>query len=315
MTKQGLSFPVSRFVAGERLSPVQFARALDLDDPLMTSSSAARAAGLRGRAVTPAMLGFHLSVSGDDLVNTLGFTWGRTLNLGIDVDWAGRAVTEEDLIECRTSVVSTWERAARDGRVRQFARLRTEFGVDGRQVCRCEVLFTELRAGELDPCVPDESRDADSAEFPYAGGPPPEFGDDELPEHRAPAATRLSLAQVSVATDNPDPLHLDDDVARAAGFPSVVGHGATVVALLHEPVRRRVGLGEPTRLATRQQASFGLGDSLAVRGRLTQRSASTVECQTSVVDQSGREIGSAHLRIGVPSGPVHAIRTGSAQHG
>lgn len=301
VTTQGRSFPSKEFLVGERLSSVAFARALGLEDPLLLHSQAAREQGFTGRLVLPAMLGFHLAVSGDDLVEGLGFTWGRTLNLGIDVDWAGVAVTEEDELHASARVVATWERVNRRGGVRQFARIRTDFTMAGQPVCRCEVVFTEVRDGVPDPTVPTEPRSHDAEPFAHLPSASlPAIDGKALPEHRTPEMTRLSMARLSVATDNPDPLHLDDDIARAAGFDGVLGHGAVVVGLLHEPVRRTVGLLVPTRLETSQTASFTLGNSLIGSGEVDGVAGpDSAQFRTSVRDEAARGVGSATVKLGV----------------
>jgi acyl dehydratase len=303
-SSQGIAFSPVTFEAGQRLAPAIFSRALGIEDPLVRSARAAADAGLTGRLVLPAMLGFHLSVSAEDLEDRLGFTWGRTLNLGIDVDWSGRPVTDGDVITARTSVLSAWERPAREHGVRQFLRLRTDFRLADIPVCRCEVLFTELRDGAVRGDAPESEGDTRGPEFPYAESAPVDDADetDGWQEHIVAPLSRIDLARVSVSTDNPDPLHVDDAVARSAGFDGVLGHGAIVVALLHEPVRRRYGHRLPTRLSTRQTASFGIDDALTVRCESMERSGGLVDARTVVTDQRGREIGSASIRGGALAG-------------
>lgn len=62
-------------------------------------------------------------------------------------------------------------------------------------------------------------------------------GGQELPGRRFGPIGRLLLARVSIAIDNPDPLHIDDAVAQASRFPMVLGHGFAAAGVLYETVR------------------------------------------------------------------------------
>jgi len=298
VTTAGSSFPAVGFVAGERLSPANFARALGVDDPLLSRADAARRAGYRGRLVPPAMLGFHLAVAADALVDDLGFTWGKTLNLGIDVDWAGVPVTEEDFLEGRARVAAAWERPAKGGGTRQFLRVETDFSLEGKSVCRWNVLFTERRLG--DPVQGDHGEAAEDEDVGFFEQTRPTPRPAGRPDARVvtPTIDRLGLARLSVALDNPDPLHVDDSVAREAGFERVIGHGGAVVGLLHEPVRSWAGIETPVRLITRQSAPFGLGDSLtAVAGDVTHDDGGSTWVRTTVARQDDEVIGMADVYV------------------
>lgn len=303
---EGLAFPEVWFLLGERVSSVQYARALGIEDSLLCRSDAARAEGLGGRPVPPALFAFFLTVSPDDLVKRLGFTWGRTLAVAIDVEWPGVQVTEEDEVAGCSVVESAWERAGRNGGTRQFLRLRTDFRTGEAVVCRWRVLFLESLARDPNQALPDAEPD-DVGVAPLvapgtdASQTPPEDG--SLPSHCTPTLDRMALARLSVAMDNPDPLHLDDDVARAAGFERAVGQGSAVVGLLHEPVRRWAGLATPVRMATTQRAPFGLGDALRADGRYERTDEGTPTCMTTVSTDGGTEIGQARVAIGGPARP------------
>jgi len=298
VTTTGFRFPAVRFVAGERLSSANYARALGVDDPLLSRAAEARGAGYRGRLVPPAMLGFHLAVAADALVDDLGFTWGKTLNLGIDVDWAGVPVTEEDLLEAHARVAAAWERPAKDGGTRQFLRVQTDFDLEGRTVCRWNVLFTERRLGE--PVQGSDGEAGEDEDFGFFGQTRRTPLPAGRPEARVdtPVVDRLSLARLSVSLDNPDPLHVDDGVARAAGFEQVIGHGAAVVGLLHEPVRTWAGIETPVRLKTRQSAPFGIGDTLtAEAGDVTCDDGGSTWVRTTVARQDDVLIGTADIYL------------------
>lgn len=140
---QGREFGPVDFVVGERLSVLNFARALEIKDPVLLSPAAARAHGYRGRPVPPIMFLFFLVIPGDVLEGELGFTWGKTLAAGAEFDF-GRVVTEEDRVIGRSWVDEAYERVGRDGNKRQFLRLRTEFREENNiLVCRSSMMFIE----------------------------------------------------------------------------------------------------------------------------------------------------------------------------
>jgi hypothetical protein len=140
---QGREFGPVDFVVGERLSVLNFARALEVKDPVLLSPATARAHGYHGRPVPPVMFLFFLVIPGNVLEGELGFTWGKTLAAGAEFDF-GRTVTEEDRVIGRSWVDEAYERAGRDGKMRQFLRLRTEFRDENSAlVCRSRMLFIE----------------------------------------------------------------------------------------------------------------------------------------------------------------------------
>lgn len=279
-------FPPVSFVLGERLSPSNYAKSLGLEDPELLDLRAARRAGLTARPVLPAMFGFFLAVTPEDLTETLGFTWGRTLNVGIDVRWYGTPVTEEDQVTGNASVLDSWERPGSRGGYRQFLRLRTRFLRGNAPICDWEVLFTESRdeatAGAVD--IEDPRHRGAAATFITAL--------EDLPSAVSPVVDRMMLARLSVALDNPDPLHLDDAVARSAGFDAVIGQGSAVVGMLHEPWRRAMGLASPVVLRSQQVRPYGLGDRLVADGQL----ATDGSGQVKVCDQDGDLIGTGTLQ-------------------
>jgi hypothetical protein len=140
---QGREFGPVDFVVGERLSVLNFARALEIKDPVLLSPAGARAHGYPGRPVPPVMFLFFLVIPGEILEGELGFTWGKTLAASTEFDF-GRIVTEEDRVIGRSWIDEAYERTGRDGKMRQFLRLRTEFSDENNAlVCRSRMLFIE----------------------------------------------------------------------------------------------------------------------------------------------------------------------------
>lgn len=56
------------------------------------------------------------------------------------------------------------------------------------------------------------------------------------------------IARYARASGDLNPIHLDRDAARAAGFASVIAHGMSVVALAVEEITDRYAEGDPARV-------------------------------------------------------------------
>jgi len=299
-TSERVTFPV-----GDHLSVTAYARALAIDEPELCRLDAARTAGRRGRPIPPPMYAFFHVIPTEVVTEELGFTWGRTLAAAIEFEADG-ITTDADVLTGHARVVSVWERPGRDGGARQFLRLTTDFTADdGRVVCRNSVLFMERKDGSADDLFlsdAEPSRATEGVAVPPrpAGALAVHIG-AELPPAAIPPVDRLMLARMSVAIENPDPIHLDDDAARAAGLPGVIGHGTTVVGLLYEPVRRWAGLDRVVAGRTTQSRPFGPGTALTATGRVVALRAEAgrqmAMCETALVDDSGAVVGSGTFDV------------------
>src|SRR5581483_5122433 len=297
---QGRSFEPDGFVLGDGLSVANYAKALSIDEPLYRSADEARVAGWPGRPVPPGMLAFFLAFPDPGVWDELGVTWGRTLAGTIEIE-AARLAGEEEFVEGRAHVEAVWERPGRDGDARQFLRLRSDFTDEkGEFVGRWRVTFVERAGGPPSGSVPQEDPGGGGEELPLErlaprSAPPAgaQAGTD-LPAHRTAPLDRLAFARMSVALDDPNLVHLDEAVAAAAGFPSVIGSGGFVVGALAEVVRRWAGVDRVVRGTTRQLQPLWPGTALTARGSVTaleRRSDRPVAvCTTELVDQTGQRI-------------------------
>jgi acyl dehydratase len=304
---QGRVFEPCAFTVGDRLSVPAYARAVGIDDPLLCSVRAARSAGLAGRLVVPPMFAFFQTLDPERLTDELGFVWGQTLSAGMEFV-AGPPITDDDEVVGQTRVEAVWERTGRDGTVRQFLRLATEYRTAGGEfVCWWRIVFIEKKDGDVDPDLPP----APSGESPTGleeigaarrvSPAPKAVPGETLPSHSPPALDRFVLARMSVAIDNPDPLHLDDDLARQAGLPGVVGQGSLVAGALYEPVRRWAGIDRVVAGSVTQRRPVLLGAALRADGHVetveTSGPTDLAICRTVLVDQSGEAVAEATFRV------------------
>ena len=106
-----------------------------------------------------------------------------------------------------------------------------------------------------------------------------------------PALSRVVTAEdvkaYADAGGDQNPLHQDDAVARAAGFPGIVAHGMFTMGHLAACVSRWAGGADRVRRLTAQfRAPVFMGDEIVARGRVKavdgDRGVAVVECWVTV---------------------------------
>ncbi len=99
--------------------------------------------------------------------------------------------------------------------------------------------------------------------------------------------TREDVAAYAAAGGDRNPLHLDEDVATAAGFPGIVAHGMFTMGHLATCLSRWAGGPERVRrLSAQFRAPVYIGEEIVAGGRVkaldVERSVALVECWVSV---------------------------------
>ena len=100
-------------------------------------------------------------------------------------------------------------------------------------------------------------------------GPPNWKVGDDLEERTPPPVNRDQLRKYAEASGDPNPIHLSDEAAEAAGLPGVIAHGMLTVAtmgLLFSPYLEH---GHVRTFRSRFSGMVFLGDRLRVGGRVT----------------------------------------------
>ena len=100
-------------------------------------------------------------------------------------------------------------------------------------------------------------------------GPPDWRVGDELEERATPPVSRDQLRKYAEASGDPNPIHLSDEAAEAAGLPGVIAHGMLTVAtmgLLFSPYLEH---GHVKTFRSRFSGMVFLDDVLRVGGRTT----------------------------------------------
>lgn len=98
--------------------------------------------------------------------------------------------------------------------------------------------------------------------------------------HKAfPPITRHTLALYCGASGDHNPIHVDIDFAKAAGFPDVFAHGMLVMAYLGQALTDAVPPSKLRSFATRFVAITQLGAQLTCEGTVTELFAEDGECR------------------------------------
>ena len=143
---KGLAFPAREIRAEERLSISNIARVVGSPTRYFYSTDAARAAGYDARPLPPGLPFFSNAVTETELLDTLGIVYGRTLAAGLDVDY-GVVATERQPLTGQVRVLDAYERTGKDGCLRQFVVLQSEFRTaEGEMVNRTRITFIEKAA-------------------------------------------------------------------------------------------------------------------------------------------------------------------------
>ncbi len=93
---------------------------------------------------------------------------------------------------------------------------------------------------------------------------------DIVIEKAFPAITRAKLALYAGASGDDNPIHLDSDFAKAAGFPDVFSHGMLVMGLLGQALTDAVSPERLRAFSTRFVAITQLGAAIRCEGALAE---------------------------------------------
>lgn len=111
-----------------------------------------------------------------------------------------------------------------------------------------------------------------------------------MTERRIGPVTRTDIVRFAGAGGDFNPLHHDEEHARAAGFPSVFAMGQMQAGMLSRLATDWLGLGNVRTYKVRFRAKVWPGDVLLLRGREVSRENGTVLCELEAVREDGGEV-------------------------
>lgn len=92
-------------------------------------------------------------------------------------------------------------------------------------------------------------------------------GDEVPPLSRV--VTRADVKRYADASGDQNPLHQNDDVARAAGFPGIIGHGMFTMGHLARCLAEWLGdAGSLVRMRAQFRAPVFMGETMVASGRV-----------------------------------------------
>jgi acyl dehydratase len=125
----------------------------------------------------------------------------------------------------------------------------------------------------------------------------------ELPPLEKGPITRDDLKAYAAASGDPNPIHLDDEFARNAGYPGVFAHGMLSMGWLGQLLVQAGGPGSIRKLRTRFAKLTWPGERITCRGLVTavrdEDGARLVDCDIWTENQDGERklVGSATLAL------------------
>jgi acyl dehydratase len=282
----------------------EFAAAVGDDDPVFRDPEVAAERGFERRPAPPtftrtAMFPRHRP----DGVGRLGF------DLGFDVRYElhgeqtyefERPVYVGDTLSATTTLTDAYEREGRQGGTMTFAVLETEY-VDGEESPvvseRATVIETEGTVTENDRNrgierdaspegatvrQPTEAEPVTSTDDVAVGDPGPTV----IVEDVAPK----DFVRYVGASGDFNPIHYDEEYARALGNPGVFGQGMLTAGYAGHLVGDWFGLEALRRFRTRFTSRVWPGDTLTVSGEVTGVDAQTVTAELAASRQTGETV-------------------------
>ena len=190
-----------------------------------------------------APVGFLFFVTAQDsgaVFRAAGVGWADVLFGGLSLRYA-RPVRVGETLRGRTCVTEVKRRNEL-----AFASLETRYADDRGLAVLDEVSTVVVRTAPPRPLPPRGG-----------GGPPgPDGGTFQV------RVDRMAIAWMAVALEDPNPIHLEDEVARAAGFPSVIAHGTFPVGAIGALLTREHGAGSVRSLDVRLLAPTYPGETV-----------------------------------------------------
>ena len=118
--------------------------------------------------------------------------------------------------------------------------------------------------------------------------------------------TRTDLVRYAGASGDFNPIHHDEHFAKAAGNPTVFGHGMLTAGFVARCITDAVGAGNLRRYKVRFATRVWPGDTITCGGRITRRyeeaGETRVEGEVTATTQRGETAVTGTFTAAVPAG-------------
>jgi acyl dehydratase len=103
--------------------------------------------------------------------------------------------------------------------------------------------------------------------------------------------TKETIAEYSRVSKDPNPMHVDEELAKAAGYPTVYAQGMLGMAYLARHLTGVCGVGKLKRIKVRFKTLTWPGEQITCRARVTeinkQGKSDWVTCEIQTENESG----------------------------
>lgn len=128
---------------------------------------------------------------------------------------------------------------------------------------------------------------------------------DELPPLVKPPIPQIQLTRYAGASGDFNPIHQDDEFARAAGMGGVFAHGMLSMGFVAQAVTDWAGAGTVDKLGVRFTGLVRLKDTVTCRGRVVDMSSASgrhrVELEVWAENQRGDKVVTGRATVTLPS--------------
>jgi len=131
-----------------------------------------------------------------------------------------------------------------------------------------------------------------------------EVGDEITPLVKGPLQ-QIQLTRYAGASGDFNPIHQDDEFARAAGMGGVFGHGMLTMGFVGQAVTDWAGAGRVWKFGVRFTALSRLKDTITCKGRVISKSSKDdvhlVEVEVWAENQKGEKLVTGKATVALPS--------------
>lgn len=128
---------------------------------------------------------------------------------------------------------------------------------------------------------------------------------DEIPSLVKGPIQQIQLTRYAGASGDFNPIHQDDEFAKAAGMGGVFGHGMLTMGFVAQAVTDWVGAGRVRRIGVRFTGLVRLKDIITCRGRILGKSSkddvNLIDLEIWAENQKGEKIVTGKATVAVPS--------------
>jgi acyl dehydratase len=127
----------------------------------------------------------------------------------------------------------------------------------------------------------------------------------EIPPISKGPIQQIQLTRYAGASGDFNPIHQDDEFAKAAGMGGVFGHGMLTMGFVAQAVTDWAGAGTVRKIGVRFVGLVRLKDTITCRGRVLDKASKdgvhTADVELWAENQKGEKVVTGRATVGLPS--------------